>query len=304
LREDMVKSILFKSVLIFMCLLSVFLMLPFDADAASNMGFVELPAGGFANSAYLRCNETGQYGLQESKGPTELENNHCAVTTAKLLESPMNGPLEGFNMVGMISRGVGIPEPHANGGEEFATLTDTIWRNKDTKECIFGTHILMKESKLANGQQWEINDIVRGGFAGRPVAIAYFFKSETNKDYGLPEVLFRVGRTFTSVPHGKSDIDLPTIKDAPAANKAISSNQAAAVSENWVNFTTDINYADPDGITRKMTPMLYIKTTCEAEQPVEKEGAIRLRTTGQNGQTLLEIDVPGLVPAGAEVNQY
>jgi hypothetical protein len=162
----------------------------------------------------------------------------------------------------------------------------------------------MKESKLANGQQWEINDIVRGGFAGRPVAIAYFFKSETNKDYGLPEVLFRVGRTFTSVPHGKSDIDLPTIKDAPAANKAISSNQAAAVSENWVNFTTDINYADPDGITRKMTPMLYIKTTCEAEQPVEKEGAIRLRTTGQNGQTLLEIDVPGLVPAGAEVNQY
>lgn len=296
------SSSLLKSVFLLFLMIIATVAIPPKANAASSMGFVELPVVGFAGSAYTRCNETGEYGLQASKAPTELENNRCAVTSPKLLESPMNAPLEGFNMVGMISRGVPIPAPYAaDAGEEFATLTDTIWRNKDTKECIFGTHILMKEPKLANGQQWEINDIARGGFAGRPVAVAYFFKPEPIKEYGLPEVLFRVGRTFTSVHLGKGTIDLPTIKDEPAHKVAISSNQAAAISENWVNFTTDINYADPDGITRKMTPMLYIKTTCEAEQPVEKEGAIRLRTTGQNGQKLLEIDVPGLVPVGASV---
>lgn len=271
--------------------------------AISAEGFVNLPKEGFANSAYTLCNPTGAFGLQPSNVPST--NTACSITSTKLLESQMNAPLEGFNMVGMISRAVNRPNADANAeAVELATLTDTIWRNKDTQECIFGTHLLMKNAKLENGQQWEINDIVRGGFAGRPVAVAYFMKPEPSKEYGLPEALFRAGRTYTSVRHAKGDMDLPTIKDAPPMHQGMSSNQAAAVHENWVDLTTDINFDDPDQTTRKMTTMLYIKTTCEALQPEEKEGAIRLRMTGQNGQTPFEISVPGLVPAGASIDQY
>ena len=285
----------------------LFLIMQVSANAAE--GFVDLPATGFANSAYVLCNNTGDFGLKDSAAPDignnkSTANNTCAVSSEKLLTSPMNGPLEGFDMAGMISRGVAIPEPYANSGEEFATLTDTIWRNKATKECIYGTHILMKDAKLTNGQTWEINDIARAGFAGKPVAIAYFFKPEPHKEYGLPEALFRAGRTFTSVRHAKGDADLPSLKDAPAKDKVMTDIQAAAVSDNWVDFTTDINVNDPDGVTRKMTAMFYIKTSCEAIEPAELEGAIRLRTTGQNGQTPLEISVPGLAPVGAVVGKY
>lgn len=253
-----------------------------NLEAKAAMSFVELPNDGFTNTAYITCNASGKNGSGNSVVPTEKENNLCAVSNDSLLESPMNGPLDGFAIVGMISRGISPPAPEGNDNEEFATLTDTIWWNKDTKECIFGTHILMKEPKLSNGAQWEINDIVRGGFAGKPVSVAYFMRPTPNQMYGMPEALFRVGRTFTST----KTTGLPNLKDAPA-------------NDNWVDFTTDINFADPDGFTRKMTSMLYIKTTCETKEPEEKEGAIRLRTTGQNGQKIMEVSVPGLVPAGA-----
>jgi len=73
------------------------------------------------------------------------------------------------------------------------------------------------------------------------------------------------------------------------------------VHDNWVNFTTDVNAKDPDGATRMMSSMLYIKTTCSDYAPVEVENAIRLRTTGQNGQQKLEISVPGLAPPNAVI---
>jgi len=272
------------------------------ANAAE--GFVELPKEGFANSAYTLCNTTGEFGLKESSVPNSDANNTCAITSEKLLESPMNAPLEGFNMVGMMVRDIPMPAPYAGADDNVATLTDTIWRNKEKTECIYGTHILLKPAPLADGKMWQVNDIARGGFAGKPVEVAYFFKPEPNKDYGLPETVFRVGRTFTSVKHAKGDLDLPALKAAPASNKAITNNQAAAVSDNWVNFTTDISAQDVDGTTRKMSSMLYIKSPCTAQDPVEQENAIRFRTTGQNGEHQLEITVPGLVPVGAVVEKY
>ena len=278
-----------------------------DVTNASQSGFVNLPATGNTNSAYVLCDTSTNFGLSEKNASNSNQSSlgQCAVSDDKLADSPMNAPLDGFTLVGIISRGVPIPEPYAAaGGEEFATLTDTVWHNNDTKECIFGTHILMKDQTLANGKRWEINDITRGGFAGRPVAIAYFMKQKPSKDYGMPVSLFRAGRTYTSVPYDKTGLTLPALQDAPAPTKAISKNQSAAVNENWVDFTTDISFDDADGVTRKMTSMLYIKTTCDQRQPEEKDGAIRLRTTGGNGQEWLEIDVPGLVPFGATVEKY
>jgi hypothetical protein len=247
--------------------------------------FVDLQANKI--SAYVACNSTGEFGLKESVAPDTEKNTNssCAVVNDLLLASPMNAPLAGFNMVGMISRGIAPPAPEGNDSEEFATLTDTIWWNKDTKECIFGTHVLMKEPKLSNGEQWEINDIVRGGFVGRPVSVAYFMNPNPNASYGMPEALYRAGRSMTSVKQA----GLPDLNTAP-------------YDDGWVDFTTDVNFADPDGTTRKMTAMLYIKSHCDSKEPEEKEGAIRLRTTGQNGQKTLEVVVPGLVPAGASLN--
>lgn len=273
------------------------MLMPFSTLVFSAEGFVDLPKQGFTDSAYTLCNTTGNFGQGPSNVPEANKNTTCAVASKTLLESPMNAPLDGFNLVGLISRAVNRPNPDASADAvELATLTDTIWRNKDTQECIFGTHLLMKDAKLVNGQQFEINDILRGGFAGRPVAVAYFMKTEPHKEYGLPEALFRVGRTFTSVRHAKGDADLPSNKNAPLIDTGMSSIQAAAASEDWVDFTTDVSFQDSDQSTRKMTSMLYIKTSCEASQPEEKEDAIRLRMTGQNGQAPFEIIVPGLVP--------
>lgn len=251
----------------------------------SQAGFVDLQAN--KTSAYVSCNTTGEFGLAESAAPdmAQQKNTACAVTSELLLTSPMNAPLQGFNMVGMISRGIAPPAPEGNDGEEFATLTDTIWWNKDTKECIFGTHVLMKEPKLSHGEQWEINDIVRGGFAGRPVSAAYFMNPNPNPSHGMPEALYRVGRSMTSVKQP----GLPDLNTAP-------------YHDGWVDFTTDVSFVDQDGSTRKMTSMLYIKSHCDSKEPDEKEGAIRLRTTGQNGQKAFEVVLPGLVPAGASLD--
>jgi hypothetical protein len=282
-----------------------FCMYQFSANAVvteSQIGFVSLPDAGKAGSAYVTCDTSSNFGLSE-KSVTHNIPGPCSISSAKLIESPMNAPISEFTLVGIISRGVPIPEPYAApGNDEFATLTDTIWHNEATKECIFGTHVLMKDQTLANGKRWEINDIVRGGFAGRPVQIAYFVRPTPSHDYGMPETLFRVGRTYTSVPYGKSTSNLPPLKEATGPNKAISKTQVAAFNENWVDFTTDISFDDADGVTRKMTSMLYIKTTCEQREPEEKECAIRLRTTSGTEKDWLEIDVPGLVPAGASVN--
>jgi len=278
-----------------------------DVTNASQSGFVNLPAMGNTNSAYVLCDISTNFKMNEQNSINSNKSSlgQCEVNDDKLVASPMHAPIDGFTLVGIISRGVPIPEPYAAvGGEEFATLTDTVWHNNDTKECIFGTHILMKNQTLANGKRWKINDITRGGFAGRPVAIAYYMKPKPSKDYGMSDSLFRAGRTYTSVPYDKNGFTLPALQDSTAAKKAISKNQSAAVNDNWVDFTTNVSFDDESGATKKMTSMLYIKTSCEQRQPEEKDGAIRLRTTVGKSEEWLEIDVPGLVPFGATIDKY
>lgn len=261
-------------------------------------GFVALPKHGFEKSAYIICNPTGNFGAGKSELPNNDSNNACSVTTSKLIESPMNAPIEGFSMKGMLVRGVAGPS-----GGSLATVTDTIWRNKENTECILGTHVEMSDVPLSEDRYFEVNDIVRGGFMGKDLEVAYFFRPPLNADEENIEALFRVGRTFSSV---RPDIknQLPTLANTLPKQTAFNSDNAAPVSENWVDFTTDISYKDLDGITRKMTPMLYLKYKCDARDPVEKEGAVRLRTTGQGGNDALEFSISGLVPIEGTVEQY
>lgn len=276
-----------------------------NANAADqvNVGFVALPKQGFPESAYRVCNPSGDFGRSVAS-PPEQTSSACFVSTPQLYQSENFAPVEGFKMVGMLSADVPmLPQYASKENNSVAILTDTFWRNEAKTECILGTHLKMENVPLADGSFWEVNDIARAGFAGKDIEVAYFYKPHTQDVGGNTEMLFRVGRTHTSVATAKMGM-LPTTKNAPPANTPISQMNAAAVSENWVNFTTDVSFKDLDGSTRQMTSMFYIKYPCDGRDVVEKAGAMRLRTTGQNGQPLMEVIVPGLVPVDAEVERF
>lgn len=274
------------------------------AYAHAQPGFVALPSANHPASAYVMCNPTGEHGLTVAGVPDDDKRNACAVSSEALLKGPLNAPLQGFRLVGMLVRDVEMPKPDAGDHPAVAVLTDAIWRNKENTECVLGTHLQMKDSPLADGGYWEVNDIARGGFAGKEVAIAYFYKPHSQEVGGDTEVLFRAGRTFTSAKTTPETKALPLTDNAPAANLAINDKNAAAISDNWVDFTTDLSFKDLDGSTRAISSIFYIKYACDARDPVEQPNAIRLRTTGQSGQKTREIAVPGLVPADAVVEKY
>jgi hypothetical protein len=281
----------------FMCLVAC-------ANVYAQAGFVALPKVGNVQSAYVLCNPTGEYGLSAASAPNEVANNACAVSNSDLLTSPTNAPLDGFRLVGMMVSDVEIPKPDVGKNPDVAVLTDAIWRNKENTECILGTHLQMKDSPLNNGQYWEVNDIARAGFAGKQVSIAYYHKLPAAEIGGGAEVLFRAGRTFTSVKTNTNNKLLPSIEGAPASNTPINEKNAAAFSENWVNFTTDLSFKDHDNVTRRNSSIFYIKYACDAQDPVSKPDAIRFRTTGQSGQAPREIAAPGLVPIDGAIDKY
>lgn len=270
-------------------------MLVFIAMQAQAVGFVRLPQEGFADSAYIPCNTTGDFGRGISTQPTTEFNNDCAV----FLRNAAKAPLSGYDLQVMKMHVVSMPAPHAGADNNVGSVTDLVWRKTDTGECIYGTFVHVNATVLANGQYWEVNDVVRGGFAGKVVDAAYLFAFHP-KGVRSTESVFRIGRTFTSVRHASGDVDLPP--KAGAADTVISSMQTAAVNDNWIDFTTDLNQHDPDGSSFPDSSLMYVKTACTADTPVEVDGAIRLRTTGQNGQEALEVRVPGYVPAGARID--
>jgi hypothetical protein len=286
------------------CALVCFLHAVTNTGVIAQTGFVALPSAPTAHSAYISCNPTGDYGLSDSKKPNEADHDTCAVSSEELLKSPTYAPIDGFRLVGVMVSDVEIPKPEGGSRPDVAVLTDAIWRNKENTECILGTHLQMKDAPLANGKYLEVNDIARAGFAGKEISVAYFHKQPHAEIGGSAEVLFRAGRTFTSVKTTPSNKQLPSIKDAPAVNTAISDKNAASFSENWVDFTTDVSFKDTDGVTREHSSIFYTKYPCDAQDPVPKSGAIRLRTTGQSGLEPKEISVSGLVPIEGAVDKF
>lgn len=284
------------------CLIG-FLCCTASINVFAETGFVTLPRGGDAKSAYVQCNPTGKLGVANAITPQDATNDACSVTSKALVRSPTTAPIEGFRLVGVMVSDVPMPAPYSGKESAVAVLTDAIWRNKENTECILGTHLQMKDSPLSDGTYWAVNDIARAGFSGGDVAIAYFYKPHSLDEGGNTEVLFRVGRTFTSIANAVEDA-LPTTQSAPPANTAFSNSNTAAISENWVNFTTDVSFKDSDVSTRGVSSILYIKYGCDARDPISKPNAIHLRTTMQNGQKQLDIAVPGLVPIDAVVDLY
>lgn len=264
---------------------------------AEATGFVHLPQEGLGGSAYLACNQTGDFGIATSEQPTESENNRCAV----FLRNTFRAPLPDYDFVAESTRIIHMPAPHAGIDDNVGHVVDLVWRNAAQSSCIYATFVHVNDIPLANGQYWEVNDVVRGGFAGQALDVAYLFAYHP-KGVRSTESVFRIGRSFTSVKHAHGDTDLPSTIGASPANTPIASNQAAAVDDNWVDFTTDLNWHDPDGSSFPDGSYMYIKAACTAEPPIEMNGAIRLRTTGQSGQAPIEISVAGFVASGASLD--
>lgn len=205
---------------------------------------------------------------------------------------------------GVQVRDVEMPKKFSGADNIVARLSEAIWRNQENTECILATHIEMLDAPLFNGQYFEINDIAHAGFSKRKIAIAYFYKPHSLEVGGNTEVLFRAGRTFTSVSTEVDHKDLPSLTNIAAANIAFSFNNTAKNSENWVDFTTDLSFKDVDETTRAISSILYIKYDCDARDPISKSDAIRLRSVGKNKYESFELSIPGLIPIDGEVELF
>jgi hypothetical protein len=286
-----------KEVLKTIVSLTAYILLVTSHVSFAATGFVKLPANNLAESAYVICNNSGDYGLANAEPPEQGKQETCALLSEELTQSALNPPLEGFRLVGMLVSDVEMPEPYAGKDKAVAVLSEAIWRNQEKTQCVLGTQVEMRDAPLADGSYWEINDITRGGFAGRELEIAYFYKPHSQAIGGNTEVLFRAGRTFTSVKTQAGNNHLPSSQSTNSA--AFSGTDTAAINDNWVDFTTDISFKDKDGVTRAISSIFYIKYDCDGRDPTSVAGAIRLRSTGQNGNEMVEVAVPGLVPADA-----
>jgi hypothetical protein len=291
------------------------------ASAQAPAAWEVLPTAGLTSTgttgtpkvtAYRTCNATGDFGSGTSTPPTTTADK-CAVFPSSVLAAP--APYNAFSLVALNNQDVDMLPAYAGADPTVANVTDAVWRNAAGTECVYGVFVWMYDEPLAPGNggeeeepgepaNWEVNDIARGGFADKgTVDIAYYYTAITD------ESVFRAGRTHTAVRHrasGSGDISLPIFTGAgvPAASTAITNVQKAALSSNWVDFTTDVNARDPDGSSFPQTSVMYVHSGCTSATPALFNDAIRLRSTGQEDQTQIEVKIQGYAPAGATINSY
>jgi hypothetical protein len=249
-------------------------------------GFVTLPSNGVpvsgGTSAYATCNLTGNFGSNPlgstppTFSPNGGANNTCAVPSN-------NPPLTGYSQVVSTVRNIVI------NNVAIGTVTDRVFRNAAATSCIYAAKIRLNgvdyNPSQAGAQYYEVNDFQRAGFRNRgPIAAAYNFVTRGGSQ--SDEVLYRVGLTKTAVVHQPGGAAQPLTSVAP-------------ISTNWVDFTSDVNFMDPDGSSMRDSPWFYVKSGCTSAAPTAVTGALRFRQMGQEGQPNLEISVPGYAPAGA-----
>lgn len=266
---------------------AMFATLVLTTGSAMATGFVTLPTTGVpvagGTSAYVTCNLSGDFGSNPlgSTPPTFSPNggaeNTCAVPSN-------NPPLSGYTQTANISRNIII------NNRTIGTVTDRVWRSGSS--CIYGAKIRLNDvdydPNTPGTQYFEINDVVRAGFRNRaPISAAYNFV--TSGPLQSDEVVYRAGLTFTSVVHLPGDSAQPLTSVAP-------------ISTNWVDFTTDVNFMDPDGSSVRDSSWVLVKSGCTTATPGSLNGALRLRQKGQEGQPDLEISLPAYAPAGANIN--
>ncbi|MDP2902345.1 MAG: hypothetical protein Q8N96_04460 [Methylovulum sp.] len=257
-------------------------------------GFVKLPATGSAvsggTSAYVRCNLTGDFGSNPNGStpptfsPGTGANNTCAIPN-------LTPPLAGYAQTANTVRNIVMNNAYTlNQPITVGTVTDRVWR-KGTS-CIYAAKIRLnnvdydRRAASPGFQYFEINDFLRAGFKNRrPLSVAYHYT--TTGGGQSDDVLYRAGLTFTSVVHQPGDSSRPLTSIAP-------------LSQNWVDFTSDINFRDDDGSSVRDSAWLLVKGTCTAAAPATLAGALVFRQMGQEEQPLIEVKVDGYAPAGGD----
>ncbi|MEZ0231603.1 MAG: hypothetical protein ACAH12_02085 [Methylophilaceae bacterium] len=293
--------------------------------------WVNLPAvGSSPSTAYVTCNPTGNFGSGDSTPPSTL-TDACAIFPATRNSSPESGYTLYASQIG---RNVNLSNSYTSSSTiTVATMDEAVWKNSGTgtlESCIYGNRFTMIDVDYWKGaghtgkQTLEINGFARAGFASfTNVAAAYFYSSVSD------ESVFRVGRTYTSVQHRASlanednpatgYVALPPTSGA-TSGAAISgvatydnplltpttAQQSAAFAANWVEFTSDNNFADEDGSSLKDSSQLYVKVTGTGACPNLSgggltAGAYSFRQTGQEEAPLFEFNMSGYIPSAGSV---
>ena len=253
-------------------------------------GFVGLRPNGFAItggiSAYTRCNLSGNFGSNPNGStpptfsPNGGANNVCAIPS-------INPPVVGYVQTASVVRNIVMKNAYTlNQPITLGAVIDRVWRNGTN--CIYGAKIRLNNvdydlRAVSPGKQYfEVNDILRAGFKNRgPLSIAYHYT--TTGGGTSDDVLYRAGLTFTSVVNKTGDSPRPLTSVAP-------------LSQNWVDFTSDINFLDDDGSSVRDSSWLLVKSTCTTATPTALSGALLFRQMGQEEQPLIELKVDGYAP--------
>ncbi len=291
---------------------------PAGSPVAAGFNYPGSPAG---TTAYVLCNTTGNFGILPTTYPTSSADA-CAVVPA----SETTSPEAGFSLITAANRPIVVNNTYTgNVAKTVGNVQEYVWRNTAATECIYGAKAVMLSTAgadylpAAGAQNFEINDIARGGFSGRPVAVAYAVFGTT------AEVLFRAGLTYTSAQHRGgvaqyAELPLTTpspgtpipsivgVDALPLTSIPTAAQQAAPLNDNWVNFTTDVNVNDDDGSSKAHSSLVYVKTTCNSSAPTAVAGAIRVRQSfqelsgdGVSANRFIEVSVTGFVPPGGTV---
>lgn len=283
-------------------------------------GLVNLPSTGFAvgsdTSPYTLCNTTGNLGSDDADLPTATSDNTCAVFPANVNAAPEAS----FSLITSVTRSMVFNDATYTNGTNVTvgSVVDRVWRKASTNECIYGAQITMSNTdydlNTAGTQYLEINDFVRSGFSGRSVAVGYYHTGTLQQD-----VLYRAGRTNVSVQH-RADLSnealpasgyvaqpltTPTPASTPingvvAYNNPLdvptSAQQSATLDDNYVDYTVDVNYLDEDKSKTKVSPYLYVKTSCSSSTHTATAGALTFRQTGQEDAPWISFSISGFVP--------
>lgn len=305
------------------------------ANQAFSLGFETINTTGYPVSAgthqptggttpYKIFNPTGNYGSSIASNPTTTTNNTGAIVPAPA--SFTTSPETGFTLIpfGSVSRPIVMNNTLTGGNNiTIGTVTDAVFRNATTAECIYATRVALTntdyDTTRSGTQRFEVNGVARGGFASSGTVSAAYALIGTNDD-----VVYRAGRTFTSVQHRAATLssgtpatgyyNLPLTPGSTASINGVNASalsvpsaadQTAQLDLNWVEFTTDANSLDDDGSTKPFSAALYVKAPCATATLTEVDNAIRLRQSWQEfgtNQEFIEVRVRGFVPPGGNAN--
>jgi hypothetical protein len=267
-------------------------------------GFVTLPSSGA--TPYVGCNISGNFGfMYDSTYPT-TPDDACVVPKGLAVGLSLNAsPEDGFVLQTANNSAISAFS------ESLGTLTERVFRNAPTSECIYAKQVLMSGTsthdyhpQLNGNQKIEVNDFVFGGYTGN-ASVGYAKQSNS-----FPSV-YRIGRTFTSVQKQNTSgyIDIPAAGGvvgteingvgqtfSPIIPTAL--QQQAPFSANWIDFTTRVTAGiDQNGVAFPSSPNMYIKQTCTTSSTSVVPNSFKLRQTGRLTQPWVVITSSSRAPS-------